>query len=83
MADTDDTVQKQREIQQQQDAHDEQSSKARGSPDEKQPVQAGARQHPGKLPAQHLEKPGIEAELQLQPQFLAPDYLGSAKLKDH
>ena len=44
-------------------------------------VQAGARQHPEKLPAQHLDKPGHESELQLKPQFLAPDYEGSNKLR--
>ena len=47
----------------------------------KQAVQAGARAEPVDLPAQHLGKPGVEAELQLQPRFLAPDYLGSAKLQ--
>jgi NAD(P)-dependent dehydrogenase (short-subunit alcohol dehydrogenase family) len=44
-------------------------------------VQAGAREHPEKLPAQHLDKPGHESELQLKPQFLAPDYEGSNKLR--
>jgi hypothetical protein len=37
-----------------------------------------ARGHPDRLPAQHLKKPGHEAEL--EPQFLAPDYRGSGKL---
>lgn len=84
MADTDDTVQKQRDIQQQQDAHDRQAAEHdQGKPSGETPaVQAGAREHPAQLPAQHLDKPGHEADLQLQPQFLAPDYLGSAKLKD-
>ena len=45
-------------------------------------MQAGAREHPEKLPAQHIEKPGHESELQLKPQFLAPDYEGSRKLRD-
>ncbi len=43
-------------------------------------VQAGARLQPDRLPAQHLTKPGREADLQLAPQFLAPDYRGSGKL---
>ncbi len=43
-------------------------------------VQAGARPHPVRLPAQHLEKSGREADLQLKPQYLAPDYRGSDKL---
>jgi NAD(P)-dependent dehydrogenase (short-subunit alcohol dehydrogenase family) len=89
MADTDDTVDRQRDIQQQQDAHDQHAARANqgagseGKGEEQPAVQAGARPHPDRLPAQHLDKPGLESELQLQPQFLAPDYLGSAKLKDH
>jgi NAD(P)-dependent dehydrogenase (short-subunit alcohol dehydrogenase family) len=72
---------KQREIQRQQDAKD--ASKPAGSDESsKQAVQAGARAHPDKLPAQHIEKPGHESELQLKPQFLAPDYEGSRKLRD-
>jgi NAD(P)-dependent dehydrogenase (short-subunit alcohol dehydrogenase family) len=72
---------KQREIQRQQDAKD--GSKPAGSDESsKQAVQAGARTHPDKLPAQHIEKPGHESELQLKPQFLAPDYEGSRKLRD-
>jgi len=34
------------------------------------------------MPAQHLEKPGIEAELELKPRFEAPHYKGSGKLTD-
>jgi len=44
-------------------------------------VQAGARPQPADMPAQHLPKPGQEADLQLQPRFLAPDYQGSCKLQ--
>ena len=44
-------------------------------------MQAGARRHPVSLPKQHLTKSGHEAELTLQPQFVAPQYLGSAKLQ--
>ena len=36
---------------------------------------------PEKLPAQHMDKPGHEADLELQPRFLAPDYRGSGKLE--
>lgn len=54
---------------------------ARTPPDEEDDaVQAGARPHPVRLPAQHLEKSGREADLQLKPQYLAPDYRGSDKL---
>src|SRR4051812_41517927 len=34
------------------------------------------------LPEQHQPRPGIEAEIEPRPQFLAPDYKGSEKLKD-
>ena len=45
------------------------------------PVQTGARDYPAPpLPAQQLDKPGIEAHMQLKPQFLAPEYCGSGKL---
>lgn len=47
----------------------------------KSPVQAGTRRQPGKLPAQHLAKPGDEADLKLAPRFEAPDYRGSGKLE--
>ncbi len=34
------------------------------------------------MPAQHLRKPGIEAEMELKPRFQANHYKGSDKLKD-
>ncbi len=34
------------------------------------------------LPEQHQPRPGIEAEMEPRPQFLAPNYKGSEKLKD-
>jgi NAD(P)-dependent dehydrogenase (short-subunit alcohol dehydrogenase family) len=74
------TARRQRRIQAEQDQRD-QAGKAKKSDDEKQPVQAGARRQPEKLPAQHIAKPGHEAELDLAPQFLAPDYRGSGKLE--
>jgi len=72
---------KQREIQRTQDAKDSRKPAESGEKS-KEGVQAGARKHPDKLPAQHIEKPGHESELQLKPQFLAPDYEGSRKLRD-
>lgn len=77
---TDSTVQQQRKIQRSQDQRD-QSAKPEAKQKESAPVQAGAREQPAKLPAQHIEKPGLEADLQLKPQFLAPDYEGSRKLQ--
>ena len=69
----------QREIQQQQDQKDQ----AKGKQEEKkEAMQAGTHEFPTPpLPDQHLDKPGIEAEMQLKPQFMAPDYCGSGKLQ--
>jgi NAD(P)-dependent dehydrogenase (short-subunit alcohol dehydrogenase family) len=78
-------AEKHREIQRQQDQRDQQHAQAKGEgkqQQQKQPVEAGAREQPGELPAQHLQKPGLEADLQLKPQFMAPDYKGSGKLQD-
>ena len=50
------------------------------APAKKSPAQAGARRQPTTLPAQHLPKPGMEGDLDLQPRFSAPDYAGSGKL---
>ena len=74
------TVRRQRRIQAEQDQRDK-SGAAKKSDDKKQAVQAGARREPDKLPAQHLVKPGREADLALAPQFMAPDYRGSGKLE--
>lgn len=46
-----------------------------------EPVQTSDRIQPGRMPAQHLEPGEQEADLELQPRFKAPDYLGSQKLK--
>ena len=73
------TLEQQREIQREQDRKD-QSQDAQKQKSE-QPVQAGAREQPADLPAQHLEKPGQESDLELQPRFEAPDYKGSGKLE--
>ena len=46
-------------------------------------MQAGARTYPEPpFPQQHLQKPGNEADLELQPLYDAPFYKGSDKLKD-
>ncbi len=56
----------------------------RGKPDKKPgAMQAGARRYPQpNLPAQHLRKPGHEADLDLPPMYKAPLYRGSEKLQD-
>ncbi|CAB3685907.1 SDR family oxidoreductase [Achromobacter piechaudii] len=47
------------------------------------PAQTGDRPHPTPpMPGQHLDKPGNEADMQLKPQYQAPGYEGSGKLKD-
>jgi len=46
-------------------------------------MQAGARHYPAPpMPKQHLDKPGLEADLDLAPMFDAPHYKGSEKLLD-
>jgi len=50
---------------------------------DKSPPQTGAREYPvPPLPTKHLDKPGLEADLTLQPMWDAPFYKGSEKLKD-
>lgn len=74
------TARRQRAIQAPIDRRD--ARKPAKRPQAKAPTQAGARRQPTKLPAQHLPKPGHEAELDLKPRFQAPSYRGSGKLKD-
>jgi len=72
-------AEKQREIQREQDRKEPgeggSGGQGKGAP------QTSSRNYPQDLPAQHLEKPGQEADMQLKPQFYAPDYRGSGKLK--
>ncbi len=75
------TAAKQRAIQRGQDARDAAKQRKAGESRAERPAQAGARAQPAKLPAQHLPKPGREADLELAPRFLAPDYKGSGKLE--
>lgn len=74
------TAAKHRALQDDIDAKDAAKPKS-AAKKEKPPVQAGERKQPTRLPAQHLEKPGNEHELDLAPRFLAPDYVGSGKLE--
>ncbi|NGZ83616.1 SDR family oxidoreductase [Duganella aceris] len=71
------TASQQRDIQQRQDRTDRRAGDIPGS----KPVQTTRHEYPGTpLPAQHLSKPGVEAEMRLKPEFMAPDYCGSGKL---
>lgn len=49
--------------------------------DARQAVQTGARAYPESFAEQHLEKPGLESELQPRPMYEAPAYKGSSKLE--
>ncbi len=81
--DADTVAARQRELQLEQDRKDQaQSEKSRGKEKAAKAVQAGPRAHPSNpMPDQHLAKPGIEAQMELEPQYLAPQYRGSGKLE--
>lgn len=71
-------VQRQRKIQEEIAAADQRNPKQ----EPKGAMQAGAREYPEPPVAkQHLEKPGVEAELDVAPMCDAPYYKGSEKLK--
>jgi NAD(P)-dependent dehydrogenase (short-subunit alcohol dehydrogenase family) len=76
-----DTVSTQRKIQREQDSKEKaKPQKAAGT--SKPAVQTGKKKQPAPpMSPNHLEKPGIEAELDLAPQFLAENYKGSGKLE--
>ena len=78
MSNQDDVADKQKAIQSQQDQKDaapqpEQSDEA---------VQTGIEQPAPPMSAQHLAKPGIEAQMEQRPRFMAESYKGSGKLQD-
>jgi len=74
-----------RKIQREQDANDRRTAAAAAKPkstSRKRALQAGHHdESQPPLPKQRLAKPGLEAQMQLQPRFLAPDYRGSGKLE--
>jgi NAD(P)-dependent dehydrogenase (short-subunit alcohol dehydrogenase family) len=76
------TASKQRRLQDEQDRRDEAKKASEGKPQAKAAAQPGQRKQPDQFPAQHLKKPGLEADLQLKPNFQAPGYQGSRKLQD-
>lgn len=74
------TARRQRKLQAEADAAP--AKKAQKKSADKKAVQVGARKQPqNPMPAQHLRKPGREADLDLQPRWQAPDYRGSGKLE--
>jgi NAD(P)-dependent dehydrogenase (short-subunit alcohol dehydrogenase family) len=76
------TLEKQRDIQREQDEKDA-ARQGKGSQQKQdKAVQAGARTQPQPPMEQpHLRKPGIEGEMDVKPRFDAPDYKGSGKLE--
>ncbi|CAN5352851.1 SDR family oxidoreductase [soil metagenome] len=82
-ANTEAVVDRQRGIQQEQDEKDaKKSGKSADAHPGKHAVQDGVAPQPEpQLPAQHIEKPGLEAEMELQPRFMARGYKGSGKLQ--
>jgi NAD(P)-dependent dehydrogenase (short-subunit alcohol dehydrogenase family) len=78
-ADTESVADKQRALQREQDRKEPSEGGSGGG--EKGPPQTSKRRYPTELPAQHLLKPGQEADMELKPQFMAPDYQGSGKLE--
>ena len=78
---TSDATSHARQIQREVDEADEEKQSAQKE-EQTDPVQAGERSQPAPpLPQQHLTKPGIEAELNPRPNYLAPNYKGSEKLQ--
>ena len=76
-------VGKQRSMQEAQDKKDAAKPKKTAVKASAKPVfQAGKTDQPAPpLPAQHLQKPGLEADMQLKPRFMAEGYQGSGKLQ--
>ncbi len=77
MANQDDVANKQKAIQSRQDQRD--GSMQKGESEE--PVQTGIQQPAPPMPEQHLAKPGIEAQMEEKPKFMAEHYKGSGKLE--
>jgi NAD(P)-dependent dehydrogenase (short-subunit alcohol dehydrogenase family) len=78
-SDPDHTAKVHRDIQSGVDAKDTAKSKSNG---DGHAMQAGARHYPEPpMPAQHLLKPGDEADLDLSPMYDAPYWQGSGKLE--
>ncbi|NYT67315.1 SDR family oxidoreductase [Pusillimonas noertemannii] len=76
------TAEKQRRLQDEQDRRDSQKADASKKGQQEEAAQTGPREHPEPpMPGQKLEKPGDESQLDPRPQFMAPDYQGSEKLR--
>lgn len=73
-----------RAIQREVDRADQKKGKAKqGGEEQKKAAQTGTRAQPiPPLPEQHIAKPGLESQLRPRPNYLAPGYEGSNKLRD-
>src|SRR5438067_1120421 len=80
MAIQDDAANKQKAIQNRQDQADASMQKGDQGSSSGGAAQTGIQQPSGDFPAQHLAKPGIEAQMELKPKFMAEHYKGSGKL---
>src|SRR5262245_31353911 len=73
------TARHQRDIQKEVDRADKGK---RGKKKKEEAMQVGGRAYPESFPPQHLEKPGLERDLELPPMYEAPHYKGSGKLEN-
>ena len=73
------TARHQRDIQKEVDRADKGK---RGKKKKEEAMQVGGRAYPESFPPQHLEKPGLERDLERQPMYEAPHYHGSGKLEN-
>ncbi|WP_288378964.1 SDR family oxidoreductase [uncultured Massilia sp.] len=81
MANQDDVANKQKAIQSRQDQKDGSMQKAENAQSDDSGAQTGIRQPAPPFPEQHLAKPGLEAQMDLKPKFMAEHYKGSGKLQ--
>jgi NAD(P)-dependent dehydrogenase (short-subunit alcohol dehydrogenase family) len=77
MANQDDVAKQQAAIQSRQDQRDRSMQKEQ----RQEAVQTGIQEPAPPMPQQHLVKPGLEAQMDLKPRFLAEYYKGSGKLQ--
>jgi len=79
----DDAANQARKIQQEQDRKDAAASgkESKESKDSETAVQTGIEQPAPPMSDQHLAKPGLEADMEQRPRFMAETYKGSGKLQ--
>jgi NAD(P)-dependent dehydrogenase (short-subunit alcohol dehydrogenase family) len=74
-------AEKNRQIQARAEELRRQRERQQSESEKQRPVQAGARKYAEPpMPEQHLKKPGLEADLEERPEYVAPHYRGSGKL---